>query len=186
MSNFKVSKMVTSILVGLGLCLFLTLCLLIYFLPKKVQYVESIVVDAPVNKVYDAVRYQEQLMDWSAWPKETKSTCKVQNEDGTIGAQIIYMNLKGKKFGYQEITGLTKNEKITFYLKSFVAPFEDDVRMTFYFRVMAENQTEVQLFFDETLKKPQFLIAYFGGIIKWVHSMHLKDLNYLKAYVEPK
>ena len=178
--------MLSSIFIGLGLCLILTLSLLIYFLPKKVQYVESIIVDAPVYKVYDAVRYQEQLMEWSAWPKETKSTCEVQNEDGSIGAQTIYMNLKGKKFGYQEVIGLTKNEKVSFYLKSFVAPFEDDVRMTFYFHEVSENQTEVQLFFDETLKKPQFLIAYFGGIIKWVHSMHLKDLNYLKAYVESK
>ena len=178
--------MLSAILIGLGLCLVLTLLLLVYFLPKKVQYIESILVEAPSDKVYDAVRFQTQLMEWSAWPKETKSTCEVQNEDGAIGAQTIYMNLKGKKFGYQEVTGLTKNEKVTFYLKSFIAPFEDDVRMTFYFREVTPKQTEVQLFFDETLKKPQFLIAYFGGVIKWVHSMHLKDLNYLKNYVESK
>ncbi|MEM9325824.1 MAG: hypothetical protein AAGA85_09215 [Bacteroidota bacterium] len=176
--------MLSTILIGLGLSLILTLSLLVYFLPKKVQYVESIIVDAPVNQVYDAIRYQKQLMEWSAWPKETKSTCKVQNEDGEIGAQTIYLNLKGKKFGYQEVTGLTENGKVSFYLKSFVAPFEEDVRMTFYFQEIDRNQTEVLLFFDETLKKPQFLIAYFGGIIKWVHDMHLKDLDYLKAYVE--
>ena len=125
-------------------------------------------------------------MEWSAWPKETKSDCTVANVDGTIGAQTIYLNKKGKKFGYQEITGLQENSQVDFYLKSYIAPFEDDVRMTYILREEKPEVTRVILWFDEKLKKPHFLIAYFGGIIKWVHSMHLKDLAYLKNYVEAK
>ncbi|MEM1216875.1 MAG: SRPBCC domain-containing protein, partial [Bacteroidota bacterium] len=152
--------------------------------PKKVQYIETITIDAPIDKVYDAIRYQEQLMEWSAWLAETNSLCKVNNEDGVVGAQTIYMNQKGKQFGYQEITKLVKDEKVSFFLKSFVAPFEEEVKMDFILKRLTSDQTEVSLWFDETLKKPAFLIAYFGGIIKWVHRMHLKDLAGLKKYAE--
>lgn len=173
-----------SILIGGIAGLVVALILLIWFLPKKVQYIETITIDAPINKVYDAIRYQEQLMEWSAWPRETNSLCEVKNKDGVIGAQTVYMNQKGKQFGYQEVTDLVENKKVSFYLKSFVAPFEEHVKMDFILKEISNNKTKVSLWFDETLKKPAFLIAYFGGIIKWVHSMHLKDLAGLKKYAE--
>ncbi len=173
-----------SIILGVISGLLVSIILLVWLLPHKVQYIETIVVNAPASKVYDAIRFQEKLMDWSAWPPETNSLCEVNNEDGVPGAQTIYMNQKGKKFGYQEVIGLVENEKVSFYLKSFVAPFEEDVRMDFILRELSQTETEVNLWFNETLKKPAFLIAYFGGIIKWVHSMHLKDLMRLKEYVE--
>lgn len=162
------------------------LILLIILLPARVQYIETIRISSTKQKVYDAIRYQEQLMEWSVWPKETRSDCKVANSDGEVGAQTIYFNKRGKKFGYQEITGLKESSQIDFYLKSYVAPFEEDVKMTFMLREDEPRVTLVILWFDEKLKKPHFLIAYFGGIIKWVHNMHLKDLAYLKKYVEEK
>ena len=173
-----------SILIGGFTGLVVALILLIWLLPKKVQYIETITIDAPISKVYDAIRYQEQLLEWSAWPTETNSLCEVKNNDGVVGAQTIYMNQKGKQFGYQEVTDLVENEKVSFYLKSFVAPFEENVEMDFILKKVADNRTEVSLWFDESLKKSAFLIAYFGGIIKWVHGMHLKDLAGLKKYVE--
>ncbi|MEO0555059.1 MAG: SRPBCC domain-containing protein [Bacteroidota bacterium] len=176
--------MTIAIFVGLGCGLVLTLLLLIYFLPDKIQYIETITVEAPIKRVYDAIRYQEQLMEWSAWPTETNSLCEVANTDGVVGAQTIFQNKKGKKFGYQEVTELVENERVNFYLKSHVAPFEDDVRLDFILKQITESKTEVNLWFKEKLKKPAFLIAYFGNIINWVHSMHLKDLGGLKRYVE--
>ncbi|OYQ46481.1 hypothetical protein CHU92_01440 [Flavobacterium cyanobacteriorum] len=175
--------MVTTILLSVGIGFILALTLLIIFLPDEVQYIETIVVKAPVTRVYDAIRYQEQLMAWSAWPSETKSQCYVKNTDGTIGARTVYTKNR-KEFGYQEITHLTENEKVTFYLKSYVAPFEKDVRLSFIIKELPGNQTEINLWFTELLRKPHFLIAYFGGILKWVHNMHLKDLANLKKYVE--
>jgi hypothetical protein len=159
------------------------LLLLIAFLPDRVQYMETIEVAAPAARVYDAIRFQEQLMAWSAWPSETQSQCYVQNPDGAVGAQTVYA--KGQKaFGYQEITHLVEQEQVDFYLKSHVAPFEEDVRLSFRLKPLSAGRTEVSLWVSEKLRKPHFLIAYFGGILRWVHEMHLKDLAGLKAYVE--
>lgn len=151
-------------------------------MPDKVQYIETITVKAPISRVYDAIRYQEQLMAWSAWPTETKSQCEVKNIDGQIGAQTVYLS-KGKQFGYQEITHLTENEKVSFILKS-KAPFEQETKLHFLIKPKENNNSEVILWFDNTLKRPSLLLPYLFGIIKWTHKMHLKDLAGLKKYVE--
>ncbi|PRX56279.1 SRPBCC domain-containing protein [Flagellimonas meridianipacifica] len=176
--------MLATILISIGTGLLTATIVLIIVLPKKVQYIETINVNATVEKVYDAIRYQERLMNWSAWPSETNSLCAVKNVDGQIGAQTVFLNRKGKQFGYQEITHLVPNEKVSFFLKSDVVPFEEDVRLHFILKPLHGQHTQVNLWFDETLKKPQFLIAYIGGITKWVHKMHLKDLAGLKKFVE--
>ena len=79
--------------------------------PTKVEYTEEITVDAPVGNVYDDIRRQEHLMRWSAWPKETKSTCTVEGEDGETGAKTVFFT-KGKRVGHQEVVRLKENEEI--------------------------------------------------------------------------
>ncbi|MEM6515966.1 MAG: SRPBCC domain-containing protein [Bacteroidota bacterium] len=174
--------MITSILTTIGIGLLVALFILVFKLPTKIQYVEEIQVSAPIKRVYDAIRFQEQLMDWSAWPSETNSQCAVKNVDGQIGAQTVYLQ-KGKQFGYQEVTELIENEKVSFYLTS-KAPFEQDTRLHFYIRPINENQTNVSLYFDNTLKRPSHIFPHIFGIVNWTHKMHLKDLTGLKKYVE--
>ena len=176
--------MISTILISLSIGILVAIFILLIVLPAKVQYIETIKVQANVARVYDAVRFQEQLMSWSAWPAETKSQCEVKNTDGQLGAQTIYLN-KGKQFGYQEITNLVENEKVSFILKS-KAPFEQETKLHFLFKQLETNETEVTLWFDNTLKKPSLLLPYVFGIIKWTHKMHLKDLAGLKKFVENK
>lgn len=176
--------MISTLLISMAIGILIAIVILLIVLPTKVQYIETITVQAPVSKVYDAVRFQEQLMAWSAWPTETKSQCEVKNTDGQVGAQTVYLS-KGKQFGYQEITDLINNEKVSFILKS-KAPFEQETKLHFLFKSVKDNQTEVTLWFDNTLKKPSLLLPYVFGIIKWTHNMHLKDLAGLKKFVETK
>ncbi|MEM7107291.1 MAG: SRPBCC domain-containing protein [Bacteroidota bacterium] len=176
--------MFTTILVAVGIGFLTALLLLIFKLPTKIQYIEDVQINTPINLVYNAIRFQEQLMEWSAWPAETKSQCAVKNVDGQIGAQTVYLQ-KGKQFGYQEVTELIENQKISFYLTS-KAPFEQDTRMHFYLRPINENQTNVSLYFDNALKRPSHLFPHVFGIVNWTHNMHLKDLAGLKKYLEIK
>ncbi|HAA16859.1 MAG TPA: hypothetical protein DCE41_36165 [Cytophagales bacterium] len=171
-----------NIVFALVVGLLVALVLLNYTLPVKVQYLESILIQAPLNKVYDAVRYQDQLMSWSAWPKETKSDCRVEGNDGTLGAKTIYLR-KGKAFGYQEVIELKELEHVGFFLTS-KAPFEQTTHLHFYFKSTEDSKTEVSLWFDNRLKKPSHILPYLFGIIRWTHSMHLKDLQGLKEYAE--
>ena len=81
--------MISPILISLAIGISVAIIILLIALPTKVQYIETIKVQANVAKVYDDVRFQEQLMSWSAWPTETKSQCEVKNTDGQLGAQTI-------------------------------------------------------------------------------------------------
>ncbi|WP_046755907.1 SRPBCC domain-containing protein [Kordia jejudonensis] len=174
--------MVTTILLSIGFGLLIALLILVFKLPTKIQYIEEIEVNASINTVYDAIRYQEKLMKWSAWPKETKSQCAVKNVDGQIGAQTVYLQ-KDKQFGYQEVTELIENEKVSFYLTS-KAPFEQDTRLHFFLKEIEHDRTNVCLYFDNTLKRPSHIFPHIFGIIHWTHNMHLKDLAGLKKFVE--
>ena len=71
--------MISTILISLAISISIAIIILLVALPIKVQYLETIKVQAPIAKAYDAVRFQEQLMAWSAWPTETKSQCEVRN-----------------------------------------------------------------------------------------------------------
>lgn len=176
--------MITTTLLSITGGILIGLIALIAFLPSKVEYVEFLTVEAPVDKVYNAIRFQEQLMAWSAWPKETNSLCEVANSDGQVGAQTVFLTKKKKKIGYQEIYQLKENEQVSFKLFSFVAPHEKEVKLHFYLKRLSEDKTQIMMHFQEEMRKPQFLIAYIGGIIPWVREMHLKDLAGLKSFVE--
>jgi uncharacterized protein YndB with AHSA1/START domain len=100
----------------LGLLLFAVLILvLVILLPNVVRYSEKIVVNAPIEQVYDNIRLQERLMRWSAWPEATGSTCSLENTDGNVGARTVFFN-KGKRFGHQEIIDLKPNQKVSLTL----------------------------------------------------------------------
>ncbi len=174
--------MVLAVIIGVISGLLTSLFVLYFNLPTKVQYLEEILIKAPPKAIYDAIRYQEQLMKWSAWPSATKSQCAVRNVDGQLGAQTVYLQ-KGKQFGYQEVIALVANEKVSFYLTSN-APFEQNTRLHFYLNEIDVEHTRVLLYFDNTLKRPSHIFPYVFGIIQWTHNMHLKDLAGLKKFAE--
>ncbi len=66
------------------------LLMLVIFLPNAVRDSEKIVVNVPAEQVYDNIRWQARLMQWSPWPEATGSTCSVENTDGRVGARTIF------------------------------------------------------------------------------------------------
>lgn len=108
--------------IGLGLLAGLILTMLAT--PRVVEYVETIDIGAPVDRVYDATRMQADLMRWSAWPSSTGSDCSVAGPDGMTGARTVFLGKDGKPFGHQEITALTVRQSVTFSLTSKGPPQE--------------------------------------------------------------
>ncbi len=156
--------------------------LLVWLVPTKVSYTETIVIEAAAHTLYDNTRFQSRLMDWSAWPSETGSTCCCENTDGAIGARTVFLS-KGKRFGYQEVTRLIDGQSVELTLVSKGPPQQPHIR--FDFVPLSESRTEVRLIFNNTLRRPFNLILRLAGIVKWTRSMHVKDLQGLKRYSEP-
>ncbi|MEO1540522.1 MAG: SRPBCC family protein [Pseudomonadota bacterium] len=150
--------------------------------PARIEYTEEVEIDAPVEDVYDDIRLQEHLMRWSAWPKETKSTCTVEGLDGEVGVRTAFFT-KGKRVGHQEVVGLKENEKVALTLVGPGPPHRP--RLTFELRPDGDRRTRVKAHFVNELPRPFNAIWKFAGLSNWTRDMHRKDLAGLKAFSEP-
>lgn len=171
-----------SFMIVLLLCLAVALLAAVWLVPTKVRYSESLLIDASARDLYDNTRLQARLMEWSAWPSETKSTCSLENLDGQLGARTVFFS-KGQRFGYQEVTRLVDGQTVELALFSKGPPQKP--LLTFTFVPRAAKQTEVRLEFENTLARPFNVILRFAGIVRWTRRMHVKDLQGLKRYSEP-
>lgn len=158
------------------------IALLSVIAPTTVEYTEKISVGAPLKDVYDDIRLQEHLMRWSAWPKETKSTCTVEGADGKIGVKTVFFT-KGKRVGHQEVVRLKENEEVVLTLVGPGPPHKP--KLTFELRPEGERRTRVMAHFVNELPRPFNAIWKFAGLTKWTREMHRKDLAGLKAFSEP-
>ncbi|MEM9027067.1 MAG: hypothetical protein AAGC70_01730 [Pseudomonadota bacterium] len=152
--------------------------------PRIVEYVETIVIDAPASRVHDAIRYQRDLMRWSAWPSETGSECSVEGTDGNIGAQTIFLDKKGNRFGYQEVTAIQDKAVVRFKLESKGPPHEPTVDI--YTVSMEKALTTVVLHFRNDIAPPFHILLRLFGVVRWTREMHRKDLDGLKRFVEKR
>ncbi|MEO0364708.1 MAG: SRPBCC family protein [Pseudomonadota bacterium] len=151
--------------------------------PRVVEYVESETIEAPVASVYDAIRYQFSLMQWSAWPSTTGSACKVERNDGEVGAQTVFFDKKGQRFGYQEITQLDPMRLVAFKLESKGPPHVPT--LAFHLVPIDDCRTQVILDFSNDISPPFHVLLRLFGVVKWTREMHVKDLDGLKRFCEP-
>lgn len=158
------------------------LFLIIWLTPSSVRYTETIVVDAPAQVLYDNIRLQTKLMQWSAWPSETGSTCACENTDGEVGARTVFFS-KGQRFGYQEVTRLIDGQSVELSLFSKGPPQKPVIK--FNLAKLTASQTEVSLDFENSLARPFNVILRLIGITRWTRKMHRKDLEGLKRFSEP-
>lgn len=150
--------------------------------PRIVEYVETIDIEGPSGRVYDAIRLQHDLMQWSAWPTETGSNCQVEGEDGRIGVPTVYFDTKGQSFGHQEVTALDDGHYVSFRLESKGPPHRPT--LDFHLIPVGSDGTRVVLAFRNDITPPFHVVLRLLGVVRWTREMHLKDLNGLKRFVE--
>ena len=151
--------------------------------PRRVHYTEEAVIDAPVGAIYDHIRFQERLMQWSAWPSETGSTCTCEGVDGGIGAKTVFFDKKGQRFGYQEVISLDPNRRVELSVKSKGPP--QRAVIAFELEPLSDDRTRVVLRFTNDIARPFNVIMRVAGMVRWTRAMHFKDLDGLKRYAEP-
>ncbi|WP_157973105.1 SRPBCC family protein [Blastomonas sp. UPD001] len=167
-------SLVAAATAGIGIATFAT--------PHVVEYVETVVIKGRPKDIYDAIRYQRRLMEWSAWPPETGSACRVEGEDGAIGARTVFIDKHGKRFGHQEVTALTDSATVSFVLESKGPPHKPELH--FHLSPMSDDTTLVIAHFRNDIAPPFNLVQRLFGIVRWTREMHRKDLDGLKRFVE--
>ncbi|MEM6822690.1 MAG: SRPBCC family protein [Verrucomicrobiota bacterium] len=150
--------------------------------PRVVEYVESVEIRSCPETVYDSIRFQRDLMRWSAWPTETGSRCQTDGTDGEIHAKTIFLDKKGTAFGYQSITEVIQNQKISFSLESKGPPHIPT--LDFHIIPIDNQLTRVLLHFRNDITPPFHFFLKLFGIVRWTRKMHEKDLDGLKRFIE--
>ncbi|MEM1144703.1 MAG: hypothetical protein AAGI88_19140 [Pseudomonadota bacterium] len=159
------------------------LVIAILLTPRIVEYVETQNINSPVGNVYDAIRFQRDLMRWSAWPSTTGSDCRVENPDGEVGARTAFLDKKGRKFGFQEVTRLEKDRVVEFTLESKGPPHKPTLKL--YLVPLGENRTQIILHFINDISPPFHVLLRLFRVVQWTREMHQKDLDGLKRFCEP-
>jgi hypothetical protein len=119
--------------------------LAVFATPRLVEYVETIEIKGTKKQIFDAIRFQEKLMLWSAWPSETGSACKVEGRDGEMGARTVFTDKQGRPFGYQEIKTLVDGQSVGFILRSKGPPHKPE--LYFHLADIDADRTRVLLHF---------------------------------------
>ncbi|MEO0508438.1 MAG: hypothetical protein AAF065_01100 [Verrucomicrobiota bacterium] len=158
------------------------LILLFVFTPRLVEYVETVSIKGNSTQIYDAIRFQESLMQWSSWPSETQSTCYVEAKDGELGATTVFVDKKGNRFGHQEMVKIEPDVHVSFRLESKGPPHRPN--LDFYITEGSKGMCTVVMSFRNHISAPFHVFLRVFGIIRWTRAMHLKDLDGLKRFVE--
>jgi hypothetical protein len=167
-------SLVAGVVIGGAIAVFVT--------PRAVEYVETIVIKGKAREVFDAIRFQGRLMQWSAWPSQTGSTCSVEGNDGQIGAKTVFFDKSGQRFGHQEVTTLLNGTTVSMVLKSKGPPQKPELH--FHVAALDDDTTQVILYFHNKIMPPLNLFLRVFGIVKWTREMHQRDLDGLKRFVE--
>ena len=155
----------------------------IMLVPATIRYTETIDIAAPASAVFDHIRLQRRLMQWSAWPSTTQSNCAVEGPDGEVGARTVFFGRNGKRFGHQEITAIEPGRSVALSLRSAGPPQRP--RLLFRILPIADDHSRIELEFTNTITRPFNVVLQVAGVVRWTRAMHVKDLQGLKRFSEP-
>ena len=163
--------------------LIVVILLIVMLVPTRLAYTESVVIAAPADEIYDHIRLQLRLMQWSAWPTETGASCTVEGPDGEVGTRLVFLTAKGARFGHQEVSALEPGRRVGLRLFGKGPPQQPE--LAFALEPAGPAETRVTLHFRNRIARPFNVALRLLGIVRWTRAMHHKDLAGLKRFAEP-
>ncbi|MGQ7295580.1 SRPBCC family protein [Quadrisphaera sp. KR29] len=157
------------------------------------QWTETVVVQAPLERVRRAVADEHEVMRWSAWPQATGCTCAVDGDGTSPGSEIVFTDPRGREQGRQRLQGVTEagaghgEEVVVAYRLSNRGPGGRTMHPEVDFRLGATGPTttQVALDFRATPPLPPPLRQLAERVMApRVRALHVKDLEQLKAHAE--
>lgn len=177
-----------SILLGIlgGIATFIILILIIALFVKKAYAIErEVVINQPVQKVFDYIKYIKNQDNYSVWNRIDPAMKKTYTgTDGTVGFVYAWdsANKQAGK-GEQEIVSVQPNDKLGMRIH-FIKPFEGlaDVYMTT--APLSDNQTKVKWGLSSQMKYPMNVMLLFMNIENMLGKDLATGLENLKTILE--
>lgn len=120
-------------------------CLIAVFTRKKYTIKREITINAPVEKVYEYVRFHKNQKEFNQWLSyDPNAKIEIRGDaDGQPGS-ILYFESKHKKSGTGEWenTNFIENKQIDFKIK-FIAPYPFTADGSLFFKSINESRSSI-------------------------------------------
>jgi hypothetical protein len=151
--------------------------------PKSYSVYRSVVIDRPVEDVYDYVRHVVNQEYYNKWVQRgTKQTTKKGN-DGEVGFIYAWNGDKQSGEGEMEITQLIPNQLVGTEIR-FVRPFKAVAQGPTTLEALGPNQTKVTWGMDSPMTMPMNLILTLMNPDKLLGKDLQESLGNLKRILE--
>jgi len=174
-----------------GLLLFLvfvviSLFALSFLAPNQQQVTKSVIINAPVKKVYEQMVLLQNFNNWSVWGQSDSSIRYTTNQlpDGQVGTTVMWEGnalLSGK--GKIALTGLLPEKQITHHI-SLQEPQKLEADSRFDLQAQDATTTAVTWTFTIPSKKPWNVFNLFFNLEKEKGADFEKGLQALKLIIE--
>ncbi|GAA0878775.1 hypothetical protein GCM10009119_17430 [Algoriphagus jejuensis] len=178
MKILKILGIIVLILIGVPLIVAL-------FVPTDYGASRAIVIDRPLDEVYDFAKYlknQNQYGKWNLMDPEMEHY--YEGEDGTVGFVSGWKSDNPEVgHGEQEIIAMQEGKRIDFELR-FFDPFESTDKAYMTFSEIDAGQTEVAWGFDGKMAYPMNLMVPMMGMEEMIGNDFQTGLDNLKRLLE--
>jgi hypothetical protein len=155
------------------------------FIKKSYTIVRSVVIDRPLQTVFDYVKFLKNQDNFSVWATMDPNMKKdFKGTDGTVGFLSSWES-DNKKVGVgeQEIISIDPLEQIGFQLR-FIKPFPGVADASMLTSAVSEHQTQVTWRFDSAMAYPMNAMLLFMNMDQLIGNDLAKGLDNLKAVLE--
>lgn len=172
-------KILTVVLAIIALILLVAI-----FLPKKMEYEKSIVINAPIEKVWQQTNSLEAMDAWSPWHKKDPNIKRERSgQNGTVGSTSCWdSQVKEVGAGCQTITKLTPPYRIDTDL-AFTRP-RADTGKGFVVLKSEGSGTKVTWGFEGKMPYPMNIMLPMMNMEKMMGEDFSNGLNDLKQMAE--
>lgn len=125
------------------------------FIPSEYGVSEKIVIDRPLDEVYDFAKYLKNQDQYGKWNQiDLDMEHYYEGEDGTVGFVSGWRSQNPEVGqGEQEIIAIQERQRIDYELR-FLEPFQSTNKAFMTFSEVGPNQTEVGWGFDGKMSYP--------------------------------
>ncbi len=143
------------IIILLVLASIIALLLIIALFMKKEHYVKrEIVINAPIQKVFDFLKLLKNQDQFNKWAKaDPDRKWEYKGTDGTVGFIISWSGNKKAGEGEKEIMNIIEGKRIETQIR-FIKPMVTTADVIMETESISDNQTKVSLINSGTLKYP--------------------------------
>jgi len=154
------------------------------FTKRRYAVSREIVINKPVQEVFDYVRLQKNQEQFNKWVMtDPEKKVEIRGTDGTVGSIYAWNGNKQAGEGEVEIMQIRENQQIDTEVR-FVRPFTSSANITLTTTPVSPDQTRINWGFTSAMKYPMNIMLVLMGMEKLLGRDMEKSLGNLKKILE--